>query len=183
MPSISGNRYIFLLYDYESNYMTINAIPSRTKHQLQKVYKERVQLLKSRGLKPRLQRLDNETSQLIQEFMKQENIQYQLTPAGSHRRNIAGKTIQTVKNHFIAGLFSLPAKFPLNLWDKLLNQAEITLNLFRPSRINPSLSAYAQFHGNFDYNKTPLAPPGMEVLAHVPPEKRPSWAPHAEDGF
>jgi hypothetical protein len=50
--------------------------------------------------------------------------------------------------------------FPLKLWDKLLPQATITLNLLRKSRINPRMSAYAQLNGHFDFNRTPLAPPG-----------------------
>ena len=75
--------------------------------------------------------------------MSDNNIQVQFTPTGSHRRNIAEREIQTFKNHFISGLYSLPENFPLNLLEKLLPQAEITLNLLRPSRINPNLSAYA----------------------------------------
>jgi hypothetical protein len=35
----------------------------------------------------------------------------------------------------------------------------------------------------FDYNRTPLAPPGTRVLAHVPADKRESWAPHALEGW
>jgi len=46
--------------------------------------------------------------------------------------------------------------FPLYLWDKLLQQAELTLNLLRGSRMNPKLAAWEQLHGVFDYNATPL---------------------------
>jgi hypothetical protein len=115
--------------------------------------------------------------------MDNKGIDYQLTPAGLHRRNSAKKAVQTFKNHFIAGLCSTNPNFPLNLWDKLLPQAMLTLNLLRPSRINPQLSAQAQVHGAFDYNRTPLALPGIQVLAHVRPEARKTWAPHADDGF
>jgi hypothetical protein len=80
-----------------------------------------------------------------------------------HRRNWAERDIQTFKNHFISGLCSTHPDFPLNLWDKLLPQATLTLNLLRPSPINPKLSAYAQIHGAFNFDKTPLAPPGIKV--------------------
>jgi hypothetical protein len=73
--------------------------------------------------------------------------------------------------------------FPLHLWDKLVPQALISLNSMRGSRINPKLSAWAQVHGNFDYNRTPIAPPGMHVLVHEKPDKRGSWAPHAIDAW
>jgi hypothetical protein len=73
--------------------------------------------------------------------------------------------------------------FPLHLWDRLIPQAEISLNLLRGSRINPKLSAWAQIHGNFDFNRTPLGPPGTRVLAHDKPDARTTWSPHALDGW
>jgi hypothetical protein len=71
----------------------------------------------------------------------------------------------------------------LKLWDKLLPQATITLNLFRKSRINPLVSAYAQLNGNFDFNRTPLPPPGNRIIAHEKPDQRASWDPHGVDGY
>jgi hypothetical protein len=50
----------------------------------------------------------------------------------------------------------------MNLWCCLICQAEIMLNLLRASRINPRLSDYAQLSGAFNYNATPLAPPGIK---------------------
>ena len=38
-PSISGNKYIFILYDYDSNFIDAIPIPSRTKEQLVKAYR------------------------------------------------------------------------------------------------------------------------------------------------
>eukprot|EP00978_Attheya_sp_CCMP212_P003365 scaffold6969_cov92-Attheya_sp.AAC.2 len=49
--------------------------------------------------------------------------------------------------------------------------------------MNPKLSAYAQVYGAFDFNRTPLAPPGTKVLVHEKPEVRGTWAPHAVDGW
>jgi hypothetical protein len=100
-----------------------------------------------------------------------------------HRANAAERAIRTFKNHFIAGLCSTDKLFPLNLWDQLLPQAEITLNLLRTSRINPKLSAYTQISGAFDYNATPLAPPGTKIVIHEKPSVRGSWAPHGLDGW
>jgi len=36
--------------------------------------------------------------------------------------------------------------------DRLLEQAFLTLNLLRASKVNPKLSAYAYLFGNFDFN-------------------------------
>ena len=115
--------------------------------------------------------------------MVQEKEDYQLVPPGIHRRNSAERAIRTWKNHFIAGLPSVDPNFPLNLWDRLVEQGHITLNLLRASRMNPKLSAYAQIEGEFDYNRTPLAPPGIKVIVHEKPKDRASWAPHGVEGW
>ena len=38
--------------------------------------------------------------------------------------------------------------------------------MLRPSQLNPKISAYNQIFGNFDFNKTPLAPLGTKVVAY-----------------
>jgi hypothetical protein len=83
----------------------------------------------------------------------------------------------------VAGLSSVDPTFPLHLWDRLLPQAEITLNLLRTSRLHPQLSAAAHFHGLVDYNKTYFAPPGCKIIAHEKPGKRRTWAPHGQHGY
>jgi hypothetical protein len=183
VPSISGNNYIFLLYDYDSNSIHAEPIPNRKQASIKNAYETVLRLLQRCGLRPKLHRLDNEASQLLRDFMTDETVEYQLTPAGLHRRNWAERAIQTFKNHFISGLYSTHPDFPLNLWDKLLPQATLTLNLLRPSRINPKLSAHAQIHGSFNFDKTPLAPPGIKVLTHERAEGRESFAVHSARGF
>ena len=142
-PSTSGNRYVFVLYDHDSNYIAAVAIPSRTKDQLIKAYRSIIQVFIKRGLQPKLQRLDNEVSSLMRDEMDSFHITYQLTPAGNHGRNAAERAIQTFKSHFIAGLCSTHPTFPLRHWDKLLPQAVLTLNLLRPARLHPQLSAFS----------------------------------------
>jgi hypothetical protein len=68
-------------------------------------------------------------------------------------------------------------------WDELIPQAELTLNLMRSSGITPYMSAWHQLHGAYSYNRTPIAPPGMRVVVHEKPDKRPSWGYHGLDGF
>ena len=41
------------------------------------------------------------------------------------------------------------------------------------------MSAYCQVWGNFDYNKTPLAPLGTKLLVHLKTEVRETWVPRA----
>ena len=37
--------------------------------------------------------------------------------------------------------------------------------------------------GTFDYNKTPLAPPGTNIVVHEKTNKRASWESHNVDGW
>lgn len=92
-------------------------------------------------------------------------------PPHSHRRNKAEQAIQTFKNHFSAGLASTDPSFPVSEWDRLLPHAVITLNLLCNSRVNNKLSAYAFLFGNFNFNATPLAPPGTKVVIHKKPSQ------------
>ena len=66
----------------------------------------------------------------------------------------------TYNDHLIAGLISCDPNFPLHLWDRLIPHATLPLNLLRPYRLNPRLSSEALLNGDFDFNRTPLAPPG-----------------------
>jgi hypothetical protein len=57
----------------------------------------------------------------------------------------------------------------MHLWCLLIPQATPTFNLLCQSHINPPLSAEAQLNGAFDFNTTPLAPPGTRVVVHEKP--------------
>ena len=74
------------------------------------------------GLKPQLQRLDNECSTELKEFMAEKQVHLQLVPPGNHRANAAERAIRTFKNHFIAGLSTTDPGFQLHLWDRLIPQ-------------------------------------------------------------
>ena len=115
--------------------------------------------------------------------MKKNSNFFQFAPPGIYWKNAAEQAIRTFKNHFIAGLTSTPTGFPMHLWCRLLPQAILTLNLLRQSRINPHLSAEAQLNGQFDFLKTPLAPPGTKCQVHQKPGQRRTWAAHSIKGW
>jgi hypothetical protein len=71
----------------------------------------------------------------------------------------------------------------MHLWERLLPQAVITLNMMRTSRINPKLSAAMHIFGQYDFNRAPMAPPGTRIIAHDTPSRRRTWAPHGQDGW
>ena len=132
---------------------------------------------------PKLYILDNEISNEFKNALLKYNLAYQRVPPHIHRRNAAERAIRTFKNHFLAGLATCDPKFPVKEWDRLLEQATLTLNLLRTSRVNPRLSSWAYLFGHFDFNTTPLALPGTKVIIHEKPQQRASWAFHGVDGW
>jgi hypothetical protein len=141
------------------------------------------QELTSKGFKPKLQTLDNEASAPLRKKFTTNDVEYQLVPPHFHRRNAAERAIQTFKKHFVAGFASVDPDFPLHVLDRLLPQAELTLNLLRTSIQHPQLSAAAHYHGMVDYNKTAFAPPGCKIIVHEKPAKRRTWAPLGQHGY
>ncbi len=101
---------------------------------------------------------------------------------GCHRRNAAKAAICNFKAHFLIVLAGVANNFPPNLWDWLLPQTEITINLIQQSNATPNVLAYAHLSGPFNYNKMPLAPRGCEAQVHEKTDKRSTWAYHLVNG-
>ena len=59
----------------------------------------------------------------------------------------------------------------------------INRNLLQCSHTNPSLSDHAAINRNFDFNNTPLAPPGTNVLVHKSSSTRTSFSKHTFAGW
>jgi hypothetical protein len=167
-------------YIYYCNYVKVIPMKSRSASEWVKAYDSVHQELTVKGFKPKLQTLDNEASAALKNLFTVNDIAYQLVPPHYHQRNAAERAIGTFKEHFVAGISSVGPSFPMHLWDRLLPQAEITLNLLRTSCLHPHLSAAAHFHGLVDYNKTAFTPPGCKIIAHEKPGKRRTWAPHGQ---
>jgi hypothetical protein len=121
--------------------------------------------LAAHGLSIDLQILDNKASSAYKEAITFEwNATFQLVPPDMHRHNWAERAICTFKDRFLAILSGIDAAIPPYLWDLLLPQAELTLNLLRQATFSPRISAWEFFQGPFDFNKTPLGPVGCRIL-------------------
>jgi hypothetical protein len=129
--SSKDNKYIMILYEYDSNAILAQPIKDRTAPDLLKAFQFMEQELMARGLKPKLMKLYNEASKLLKDYLHQQDITFQLVPPYSHRRNSAEPAIRSFKDHLIAGLCSTDKSFPMHLWDRILPQAVITLNMLR----------------------------------------------------
>ena len=95
---------MFVLYDYNSNAILVEPLQNRSSLSIVNAYTNLLDRLKKAGLKPKLQKLDNEASQALRDYMHEQDIDFQLAPPHCHRRNAAERAIRTYKNHLIAGL-------------------------------------------------------------------------------
>ena len=183
VTSNRGNKYIMVVLDYDSNSILTRPLPSRSQHHLLQAFSSINEYLTSVGRTPKFVRIDNEAPTILKQYMTTSKIKYQIVPPHNHRRNYAEKAINSFKDHFITGLTSLNKSFPLKLWCRLLPHAQDSLNLLRQSRINPHLSSYEDLNGAFDYNATPMLPPGLQVIIHEKRQQRRSWDPKGVDGW
>ncbi|KAJ1389522.1 hypothetical protein B484DRAFT_301114, partial [Ochromonadaceae sp. CCMP2298] len=159
VPSRRGNNYVYV--SVYKGYIHSEPMPSRTAAAYVKA-----------------------TSRDVERLLHKAGVTIQYVPPHNHRANKAERAIRCWKNHYISMLCTTHPTFPLDLWDELLPQCEITLNLLRPYTVDPTISAYAGIHGKpYDFLQHPLAPVGTQVVIHDTPASRLSWAPHGVPGF
>ena len=178
VTSMSGHKYIMVLYHYYSNGIMFWPVKNRSDIEAMRVYEDMYNYIKAHNWKPKLNIMENEVSIAVKRYIPNTNINYQLVAPNNHRNNTAERAIHTFKNHIVAGLSSVQPKFPMYLLDELLPQALITLNLLQTSRICPKISAYGHLHGTYNFDKTPLAPPGVRALIYNDPNHRVSYGVH-----
>ena len=77
--------------------------------------------------------LDKEISSEFVDALDQDNIAHQQVAPGMHHVNAAERAIQVSKNHLLSGLALCHKDFPIREWDRLVPQAELTLNLLQNS--------------------------------------------------
>jgi len=154
----------------DANYIFVETMRNRTKEEMIRAYEEIINRMRMAGLGIQKHTLDNEASDALKQYIRGQQIQFELVPPGNHRRNQAERAIQTFKAHFIAILAGVGDKFRLSLWCHLLKPTELTLILLRQSKVAPNISAFVHVHGHHDDMKKPFAPLGCTIEAHVKPD-------------
>ena len=143
-----------------------------------------MQRLTYRGMIVDLHILDNTASAAYKHIITTKwEVAFQLAPPSIHRRNAAERVIQTFKAHFLAILAGVANDYPQNLWDILLPQAVLTLNLLRQARLNTSVSTWEFLEGPLYYNANPLCTLGCPVLIHKKTATSNSWDFRSKEGW
>ena len=183
ITSSRGHKYIFVFYHYDTNTIQGIAIKSCNTTDICQAWKTAYEQLKAYGETPNIHILDNKCSQDTKNMFKEAHVEYQLVPQHIHQRNATEQAIITYKNHLIAVLYACDPKFSSREWDRLLLQCNITLNLLRSAKHNLSLYVYASLLDNFDFNKTPMTPPGTKTVACDESNNRLSWAVYGTEAW
>ena len=179
-----NNKYIMVMVEIDSNFILVESMNRKSDKEMQRVYRKLMDRLHDAGVVPKKHVLDNKISKSMKDLIRNKfNMKLKLVPPGCHRRNAAEVAIQNFKRHFLSILAGAPNNFPLYIWDRLLPQAEITLNLLRQLNATPKVIAYAYICGLFDYNKMPLALMGSKVQVHKTTDRQGTWAYHSVDGW
>ena len=102
VTSRSGNKYMFLLLDHDTNYINVVPIPSRKSSELVKAFETCYKELTEARFKGKLLRLDNEVSKDLIAAIQDQNLDYQIVSPGNHRKNPTKRAIRDLKAHFIS---------------------------------------------------------------------------------
>ena len=122
--------------------------------------------LEKQNFKPRLNIMDSKDLQTVKKYITDNDVKYQLL---EQKKALCKWRIEShlhSKNHFVVVLSFVPRGFPIFLWDELMPQDEIKLNILQSSRTCPKLLAHAHLHGILNYNPTPLTPAGYRALIY-----------------
>ena len=112
-PSSRGNRYIFALYDHDSNVILTYPLKTPQGAETKRAWVTLHERLACRGVAPKIYIMDNEASADLKKAILKHKLCYQLTPPHMHRINAAERSIRTFKNHFLSGLSSVDPTFPV----------------------------------------------------------------------
>jgi hypothetical protein len=135
-PFVSFNSSVcfVVLYHYESNAILITPVLGLDNMSMFNAYKTQFDELTAKGFKPKLNIMDNQATQHIENYLTKNNCKLQVIERHNHRMNAAEQAIQRFKVAFIAALATTDSKFSLQLWDRLTPQVQDNLNMLRASR-------------------------------------------------
>jgi hypothetical protein len=141
LMSLEGNICFFVVYHYKTN--TILALPIKgfSDKIIFATDQQQYNMLEAKGYKIRLNVMDNQATKFIRKFLDGKQCNLLLVKRHNHHVSTAERAIQTFKAHFISAFATTNSDFPLQLWERLTPQVESTLNMLRPSCIDPLMSA------------------------------------------
>eukprot|EP00804_Cyclotella_cryptica_P000093 CCRYP_013746-RA/>CCRYP_013746-RA protein AED:0.38 eAED:0.38 QI:0/0/0/1/0/0/2/0/243 len=145
ITSYYDKRCQFVAYKYRSNAILVRALKDQSDKSLTEASRQIYEYLTECSFQPKLNVMDNQCSKTGQcSRTSNTNIEGTLAIRNGHAR--------------------LDPTCPIQLWCQFIIQGLDTLNLLQASRVSPKLSAYTVLEGQFNFDKTSLAPVGTQAL-------------------
>ena len=120
MTSARGHKSLFVMCDFDSNYIDAEPIKNHTDPELPRAWERCYESFRRAGFHAVLQRIDNEVSKKIIAHAEKNGIEMEVVAPGNHRTNPAERAIQTLKGHVISIISGPDPDFPLDQWDLLV---------------------------------------------------------------
>ena len=134
--SFRGNKYICVFYIFDPNYNYIKGNPIKSRHssKLLKAYKDVYHWCESRGFKPVLHCMDNETPKEVEDFIQSHQTDLHYLPPGRHCRP-AEKQCKPTKSASSLRQLRSPRSFqsPPGA-GSYVDQIDFAVNIVRPCR-------------------------------------------------
>ena len=127
--------------------------------------------------------LEKECSTDFKQSIEENELEYELVPKRQHIRNIAEQALQTRKAHTIGTLSGIADNSPLGLWDELLPQLNMQVNLLQFSNVNPNVCSWTVLNGAHNFNSYPLVPLGVKIQMLENPDKRKACGVRSKPGY
>ena len=179
-----GNSYIMLAHHVGANAIFIQPFKSKSDAHQISAYNAITERMKALGLSANLHVLDNEASAAYIDCITNKwECNHQKVPPDMHWPNIAKRMIPAFKAHFFSMLAGINPRFPVTRWDLPLHQEEITINLLCTLQFDPTKSAWELMFGPFNYNATPLGPPGCYIIINAKGTTWRTWDFKGLEGF
>ena len=137
-----------------SNNILVKPMSSCKTDKMQRAYLALLNYIKQTGVIPKKHVFDNKFSNSMKKLICK-TCQLKLVTPYFHCRNVADVDIKNFKTHYISISVSVDNNLPIFLWDELLPQTKLTLNLLHQANVNPNILAHAFLFGLFDFNRPP----------------------------
>ncbi len=142
------------MVEIDSNAILVEPMNNCKDAKMLRAYNGLLLQLKPAGIIPKKHVLDKEVSEHMKNHIHDTcKLDMELVPPGCHQCNAAKVAIGSFKAQFLSNMAGVANDCTPNLWDQLLPQTKITINLIWQSNATLNILAYAHFSGPFDYNK------------------------------
>lgn len=114
ITSKQGHKYIFIMYNYDSNYTFAVLVKLRKASEYLRAFQECNDKLKQRVYSAHLLRLDNKISKDLIACICDNEINFEIVSPNNHQLNPAERAIQTFKSYFKSTQTGTDPSFPAN---------------------------------------------------------------------